>query len=564
MFKITKQHDLNDIWDILPQDQKAEAEYRKLSVVGRNDEKDSDLSLLLCIQNNEKTFLDVFTPETLKVEPLTSWDEKLNIIWATTNPGRSFVAVSHERVAVVEKRQGPISIHVPERSYDSFVQTIGNSSSISNAVPAKRFPVYHPTQTPQRVDFISEEAKTPRSSTISLLMTVFNEAITTYTVVIENKQQQQQQKQANSSQQESPPLYVITKAPKRDIVVCNQFIWAQFVPRSGTLYSITTKQQKGKGKPLHEFRAVPMRAKKPLKGATEHIIPALFNMSSYFSLNTVYGTYPLPYAVGTEVSMMVTSPLPNVSVVSLSPAVTCICVQFEFVTSKEGSVSIPVSIIPLTAHTKIDFLIPLPGKRGEGFNEKTRVLFEQCDDFLVAYIPGVYAQLFDFSELHDPLLGISAEVPAHATTLGDIMAVAPLGDSAILGIDSSVIYRYELSKEFLLEMCASCTNSEVRTKVLHAACAHMRDMALAKDIIKAVLSKGPVSVEFLKEAIVGITFDSIRDILPYPILLGCPSTALQHSSFIVFLIIIIILNILISYYLIIIILNILISYNIFL
>lgn len=513
MFKVTERFDLNGLWDILPQDQR-EQKGRMLRVVGKEDEKGMDFSLLLCVQANGRTFLDTFTPRTSEVTLLASWGEKMDIVWATVNPARSFVAVSYEQVVIVEKRQGSIAIHVPERSYDSFVQTISSSSCA-----AKRCTIYHPTQTPQRVDFVSEDAKSPRLSTVSFLLTVFNEAITSYTMALERKQSRDAQAE-----------YIIAKTPKRDIVVSNQFIWAQYVPRTGTLYTISTKQQKGKGKPLHEFRSVPMRAKKPLKGATESVIPALFNMSSYFSLNPVYGTYPLPYSVGAAESLMVTSPLPNVSVVCLSPAVTCICVQFEFVTSKEGAVSIPVSIIPLTAHARIDFSIPLPGRRDEGFNESTRVAFDKCSDFLVAYIPGVYAQLFDFSELHDPLLGLSAEIPAHATKLDGTSAVAPLGGSMLLSIGSSTIYRYDLSRDFLVEVCASSSDPRTRARALHASCVHLKDVECTKSVLRTVLSRGSADVEFLKEAIVGMTFVNLQGILPHPILLGCPSTVLPYSG----------------------------------
>ena len=577
MFKVTERYDLKTLWDILPAEQKQQQQQthqqedqqqgqeeeqgqkqeqkerrntdarktRKLSIVGREGEQTGSLGLLLCVQIGGKTYLDLFRPKTLEVTPLATWNKDVNVVWASVNPCMSMVAVSYERATMVEKRQGPVSIRVPERSYDTFVQALrypGTDKDHHHYQQrqqqqqqhySSQHVLYHSTQTPQRADFVSEDIKTPFLSTVTLLLTVFNEGITTYTVGIEKRE-------TSSTQSE----YIISKPPKKDISICSQFIWSQYTQGTGVLYYITSKQQKGKGKPLHEFHTVPMHTKKPLKNATERVIPALFNMSSYFSLNPVYGTYPLPYTIcpiegeaeengGFGESTMVTSPLPNVSVVELSPAVVCICVQFEFITHKDGAVSIPVSVIPLTVHARIDFAIPLPGKRGEDFNENTRVSFDACNDFLAVYIPGVYAQLFDFSETHDPFLGLSAETHENATQLGGANAVAPLGDSILLSIKSSVMYMYEISKDFLLEACNTSKNPVVRAKALHAACVHLNDSELASEMLHSALAKGTADVEFIKEVIVGNTFNSLRNSIPYPILLGYPSTALQYTSLVV-------------------------------
>ena len=488
--------------------------------------------LLLCVHSKDKTFLDMFTIRDMEMECLCTWNGKLDIVSASVDDGCRVVAVSIRKTLSLrditndkrlyklyqeDKREGNDRYTV----YSTFVECINDSTGKRPWVGERSF---HP----QEVHFTCN----PNKNTLQLLHITLSVSITTYAITL------------------GSPIFFkvlyIKKKPRIQATIAGEYLWSRYDSRYKVIHCLSFRKDDS----FLEFKTISLKKPVP-KVVVKCPMFSFFGIKKNDFFSPSWGTYPLPYAIG-AINERPPPPLPCITTVVLPISQSiCVCVQHELDARNPDCYFIPVSIVPVSLQSRIDYSIPIP--RDTTNAENIRVLFGNIADFLMIFIPGTYLHLLDISSNHNPGAGViltGEDTMSFVAKIGKAESRwkgAPLAllnltyyDKRASGIKqmlkhtfldmrTGVICEFSFDKKSILKLIEIGVSFP---KILHIAMLHVRDDELVDYVVRKVL-EGPsrfITPDFFKEYIIGQTFLSLKRHFPHKVLLGTPSTLVDQDK----------------------------------
>lgn len=443
------------------------------------------------------------------------------------------------------------------------------------------------TDFPQRVQsmrLLPAGTRDAREYTATFLVTVFSQAIYSFSIVSTVKHRNQAFKQ-----------------PKKDNIFVGPFVWSWYSVSDEKLY-IIFKATKDKTASLQTLRVISVENPKKRELCSDNHFTTCVLISR--ALNEFQGSWPLPYVIPTHTTTassvsssstpvpftttptiapvspslspssslvpaapsliqpitaaaagpavspplapMVASPLPNVRILNRENGLF-MCVQRNLAI-REGEVvkAIPITIIAFGLGIRVDYDIPIAGLDNEALS-RVRVLFDVVAGSLLVYIPGFFVHLLDLQDHHNPIPGVflshASATPIPHTAPDPESGVYPpasiasfeLLDGArhrFLDAASGAVYEYKIDNDHILRLVDTVERQDALLQLVHFVVVHMHKSELTTGMLSRICARRPemATVPLLKEFAVGMTYQALTLLVPRMILAGLPSTTTDQQE----------------------------------